>query len=167
MLRVHIIGRKNSGKTTLVCELIREFSARGLKVMTVKHTHHRHELDSPGKDSHKHREAGALAVGILSPHMMAMFVPSDREAQGVSRYSQFEHHFADCDLLLVEGDTQANAPRIEVWRSVSSEDPYAKADAAILAVVSDESPPGINCPIWPRRDISVIADRIQRTLMPN
>ncbi|MBC7968392.1 MAG: molybdopterin-guanine dinucleotide biosynthesis protein B [Fuerstia sp.] len=160
--RIHIVGRKNSGKTTLVCELVREFTARGLKVATVKHTHHHHELDTPGKDSHKHRQAGAAAVGILSPHMTALFIPTEREQRGESRYVQFEVQFSDCDLILVEGDLQATAPRIEVWRSTGSESPYAANDSAIAAVVSDDAPQGLTCAVWRRQDVATIADNILR-----
>jgi molybdopterin-guanine dinucleotide biosynthesis protein B len=158
--RIHIVGRKNSGKTTLVCDLVRELTRRGLKVATVKHTHHRHELDTPGKDSHQHRVAGAAAVGIVSPQMTAIFTPMDREERGDERYSQFETAFAGCDLILVEGDLQAAAPRIEVWRSISIEAPYAAFDSKILAVVSDDGVTDVNCPVWPRHPLSEIADRI-------
>lgn len=158
--RVHIVGRKNSGKTTLVCELVREFTSRGIRVATVKHTHHHHELDTPGKDSHLHREAGAAAVGILSPQMTAMFVPSDRELRGERRYEQFESLFSDSRLILVEGDLQSTAPRVEVWRSVVSEEPYAAKDSAISAVISDDSVCGLSCPVWPRNSVRNVADRI-------
>lgn len=160
--RIHIVGRKNSGKTTLVCELVREFSRRGLKVATVKHTHHHHELDMPGKDSYKHREAGSAAVGILSPRMMATFIPIDRVERGDHRYAQFEELFNDCDLILVEGDVQATAPRLEVWRSGIGENPYAAEDASIQAVISDDPLVGVACPAWPRASVSNIADRIQQ-----
>jgi molybdopterin-guanine dinucleotide biosynthesis protein MobB len=73
MKRLHVIGGKNHGKTTLVVELVKEFSRRGISVGTIKHTHHQHELDVPGKDSYRHRMAGAAAVGILSPSMSALF----------------------------------------------------------------------------------------------
>ena len=159
--RIHIVGRKNSGKTTLVCELVRELTARGLKVATVKHTHHHHELDTPGKDSYKHHEAGAAGVGILSPQMTALFIPTKREERGDERYSQFELQFADCDLILVEGDLNATAPRIEVWRSVVSEAPYAASDPAIVAVVSDDSPAGLGCPVWSRADVGKIVDQLR------
>lgn len=127
---------------------------------TVKHTHHHHELDAPGKDSHKHREAGAAAVGILSPQMTALFIPADREQQGESRYANFEALFSGCDLILVEGDLHASAPRIEVWRHTATESPYAANDSEILAVVSDEIPQGLKCPVWSRHDIAKIADNI-------
>ncbi len=158
--RVHIVGRKNSGKTTLVCELVREFTARGLKVATVKHTHHRHELDTPGKDSYQHRSAGAAAVGILSPQMTAMFFPADQEERSDHRYAQFESMFADCDLILVEGDLHAAADRIEVWRNAVSERPYAADDSSIVAVVSDDLVTGIGCPAWLRHPVSDVADRL-------
>jgi len=158
--RIHIVGRKNSGKTTLVCDLVSEFTARGIKVATVKHTHHQHELDTPGKDSHKHREAGAAAVGILSPQMAAMFIPSSREDSGEQRYARFESLFAECRLILVEGDLQSPAPRLEVWRSVVSERPYAADDPRILAVISDDDVLLVSSVVWPRHNVSQIADRI-------
>ncbi len=74
--RLHIIGRKNAGKTTLVVELIERLTGRGLVVGSIKHTHHRHELDVPGKDSYRHREAGAAPVAIVSPGMTAVFRPN-------------------------------------------------------------------------------------------
>ncbi len=164
--RIHIVGRKNSGKTTLVCDLIRELTARGFKIATVKHTHHHHELDTPGKDSYKHHEAGAAGVGILSPQMTALFIPTKREERGDQRYSQFEVQFADCELILVEGDLHATAPRIEVWRSVVGEAPHAASDAAIVAVVSDDSPKGLNCPVWSRADVGKIADELRKVSLP-
>ena len=69
-----MIGRKNSGKTTLVSELVTEFTARGYRVGTIKHTHHQHELDVPGKDSYRHREAGAAIVGIISSIVVAFLL---------------------------------------------------------------------------------------------
>lgn len=134
--RIHIVGRKNSGKTTLVCELVEELIHRGFRVATVKHTHHNHELDTPGKDSHRHREAGAAGVGILSPQMTAAFVPGPREA--VDRYATFQTMFADCDVIMVEGDLQSDAIRIEVWRSEVSEEPYAQETEGIAAVITDD-----------------------------
>ena len=114
MKRMHIIGRKNQGKTQLVVELVEELASRGLCVGTIKHTHHRHELDVPGKDSHRHRIAGAAVVGVLSRNMTAVFVPCQK---GQDRYSIPAANFAYCDLVLVEGDSQTAATKIEVWRA--------------------------------------------------
>lgn len=161
---IHIVGRRNAGKTTLVCELIQEFSRRGLRVASVKHTHHNHELDTPGKDSHQHRVSGAAAVGILSPRMTALFIPQDREAIDEDPYHVFETAFCHCDLLIVEGDLHRNAPKVEVWRSVAAETPWAAEVPGILAVISDEIPPVANIPVWERRSIARIADRIAALL---
>lgn len=157
--RIHVVGRKNAGKTTLVCQLVSEFSDRGLRVATIKHTHHQHELDTPGKDSHRHREAGAAGVGILSPTMTAAFVPESRSPDSEQRYRTFETMFADCDLLIVEGDLGADARKIEVWRSVTGEGPYAADNTSIQAVVTDEHP-DVSSPCWPRSDLPALADRI-------
>lgn len=139
MNRLHIIGRKNSGKTTLVVELIEHLTARGLKVGAIKHTHHRHELDVPGKDSFKHREAGAKAVGILSPGMTAVFCPTDDDS-GHKRYDLMAPMFADCDLVIVEGDSTSAATRVEVWRAENGQEaPYAAEDHTIAAVISDDA----------------------------
>lgn len=159
MRRVHIVGRKNSGKTTLVVELVAELSSRGLRVGTIKHTHHRHELDTPGKDSFRHREAGAAAVGILSPGMSAVFVPSTNVDRDENRYRELAGLFAGCDLVVVEGDLLTEAPKIEVWRAALGTPPYAAEHGAIRGVVSDDA---VSAPVavWPRANVRFVADRI-------
>ncbi len=156
--RIHIIGRKNSGKTTLIVDLIAELSGRGLRVGTIKHTHHHHELDVPGKDSFRHRQAGATPVAILSPGMTAVFRPnvSGRAADG---YDWIAPAFGDCDLVLVEGDSQAAAVKVEVWRSVCDTAPMAADDPAIAAVISDDAPT-VRQDVWPRAGIAALADRM-------
>jgi molybdopterin-guanine dinucleotide biosynthesis protein MobB len=138
--RLHIVGRKNAGKTTLVCALVTELSRQGYAVATVKHTHHHHELDTPGKDSHQHREAGAAGVGILAAEMMAAFIPMQRDAapDDETRYARFNELFQNCDLILVEGDLHTSATKLEVWRPVVNEPPYAAGQTDIAAVITDD-----------------------------
>jgi len=157
--RIHIVGRRNAGKTTLVCELVRDLSGRGLRVATIKHTHHHHELDTPGKDSWKHRDAGAIGVGILSPHLMAAFVPSERSDDSEAGYAQLSEIFSDCDVLLVEGDLHSEGLKIEVWRAEVVELPYAHSDSSIRAVVSDASVE-VQQDVWPRSDVATVVDHI-------
>lgn len=157
--RVHIVGRKNAGKTTLVCDLVRELSQLGYRVATVKHTHHQHELDTPGKDSHRHRVSGAVGVGILSPRMTAAFVPVTRADDDANRYASFSVMFSDCDLILVEGDLNSPAARVEVWRQGLSEPPYAIEDHSITALVSDDAV-AVTCQQWKRSDIREIAHAV-------
>jgi molybdopterin-guanine dinucleotide biosynthesis protein MobB len=161
MKRLHIIGGKNHGKTTLVVELLREFSQRGILVGTVKHTHHRHELDVPGKDSYQHREAGAATVGILSPTMTAVFLPAATHDSD-DRYSIFAPFFARCQFMLVEGDSQTRAPKIEVWRKEMGTPPLASHDKSILAVVTDDPLP-IEANVLRRSNIAGLSDWILGT----
>lgn len=156
MQRIHIIGRKNHGKTQLVVELVEEFRRRGLRVGTIKHTHHRHELDTPGKDSHRHRTAGAQVVGILSPSMSAVFWPAEEAVSDEERYAAMGPLFADCDLVVVEGDSQTLAPKIEVWRAVLEAVPISTEDHSVLAVVTDD-PLSVGVPVLPRTDVSRLA----------
>jgi molybdopterin-guanine dinucleotide biosynthesis protein B len=159
--RVHIIGGKNHGKTTLVAQLVEELTLRKLRVGTIKHTHHEHELDTPGKDSHRHREAGASVIGILSRQMNALFWPPEEspEADQTDRYEQFAPMYAQCDLVIVEGDTLTDGLKIEVWRAERNTRPLAELDPSIAAVVTDD-PLSIETACWPRSDVSAVADKI-------
>ena len=164
--RIHIIGRQNHGKTTLVAELVREFSVRGRRVGTIKHTHHQHELDTPGKDSHVHRVAGAEAVGILSPSMSAVFLPqNDQASNKEDRYSQILPLMTTCEFVLVEGDSQTCAPKIEVWRAALDTPAIASDDQSILAVVTDDSYRDGKTLVLPRCDVARLAEWIEETVL--
>jgi molybdopterin-guanine dinucleotide biosynthesis protein MobB len=159
VLRVHIVGRKNSGKTTLIVDLTSHLSARGLCVGTIKHTHHLHELDTPGKDSFRHREAGAAAVGIISPRMSAVFLPARSARRDERRYEELAGWFSQCDLVLVEVDLMTAAPRVEVWRAALGVPPYAAEFDSIRAVVSDDAVDA-SVPVLARSNVALIADRL-------
>lgn len=164
MNRIHIVGRKNHGKTCLVVELVEELTACGWRVGTIKHTHHRHELDSPGKDSHRHRTAGAAIVGILARNMTALFLPNEHSiGRYADRYSELDAIFETCDVVIVEGDTEADAPKVEVWRADLGTEPLAKTDDSILAVVTDD-PIDILTPVRSRSDIVDLANWIMSTV---
>jgi molybdopterin-guanine dinucleotide biosynthesis adapter protein len=158
--RLHVIGGKNHGKTTLVVELVREFAKRGLRVGTIKHTHHQHELDVPGKDSYRHRAAGAAPVGILSPSMCAVFMPTDEVNRlEQDRYAILAPIFSRCPLVLVEGDSQTTAAKVEVWRSELETPLLAAHDKSILAVVTDDVPP-LEAETLRRSDLAGLANWI-------
>lgn len=159
MKRVHIIGRKNSGKTTLIVELVERLTQRGVRVGTIKHTHHRHELDTPGKDSQRHRLAGAYVVAVVSPHMTAVFQPQAAEETKDARYERLQPVLQGCDLVLVEGDSQTEWPKVEVWRAATGTEPLASVDRAIAAVVTDDHL-RLPVPIWSRSDIDTMAEAL-------
>jgi len=153
--RLHIVGRRNHGKTTLIAELVREFCRRGIRVGTIKHSCHAHDLDTPGKDSHRHRQAGAQPAAIVTRDLIGVFLPRPEEPL----YERLEPLFADCHLVIVEGNIDAPGLKIEVWRSAAGNTCLAAERADILAVVSDDRP-ALRVPIWPRGDIVTLADRV-------
>lgn len=163
MKLLHIIGRKNSGKTTLIEELIKEFARQGLQIGTIKHTHHHHELDTPGKDSHRHRVAGAAVVGILAPGMTAVFKPTSEPNPQQNPYEYLLPSFKGCDLILVEGHVTAPGKKIEVWRTEVGQPPYAAEDPSILAVVSDDTVQA-DIPVWPRNNIAALCQKMLKLI---
>lgn len=159
--RVHVVGRRNSGKTTLIVDLVRHLTALGYAVGTVKHTSHRHELDTPGKDSHRHREAGAAAVGIISANLDVVFLPARPAGPRPDPYARMAALFEGCDLVLVEGDARAAALKVEVWRPGCDGPPLAVEDPAIRAVISDNPVP-VGVPVWRRQDLPELACQLLR-----
>jgi len=156
MKLVHVVGRKNHGKTTLIVELLRELTRRDLKVGTIKHSHHLHELDVPGKDSHRHRTAGAAPSAVVTPELAAVFAPRTAEEDIYERLSSL---YVDCDLVLVEGHIDMPGQKVEVWRQEVSDECLANQRDDILAVIAD----GIletSVPVWPRDNVSRVADEI-------
>ncbi len=156
MRAIHIVGRKNHGKTTLVCELLTEFSRRGLRVGSVKHCGHEHELDTPGTDSHHHRRAGAARVLVVARNLTALY--STRSADQ-DPAPDIAVQFSDCDLVLIEGWINGPGPKVEVWRRGMGDAPLATTRTDIRAVVSDDAPL-VTVPVWPRADIGVIARQL-------
>jgi molybdopterin-guanine dinucleotide biosynthesis protein B len=156
MNRIHIVGRQNHGKTTLVVELVEELMRRGIRVGTIKHSSHSHELDTPGKDSHRQRIAGASPAAIVTADLIGVYVPR-RNASDF--YAQLEPMFVDCELVLVEGHIDGQALKIEVWRQDVGGPCLALDRGDIAAVVSDD-PLDLEIPVWPRSNIGRLADKI-------
>lgn len=130
-----IVGWKNSGKTTLVEALVREMTAQGLRVSTVKHAHHAFDIDVPGKDSYRHREAGAQEVIVASNQRWALM----HETRNGSQLSLNEliAKLAPCDLVLVEGFKHGTHPKIEVARDLREEGLIADQDKSVLAIATN------------------------------
>jgi len=133
---IGVIGWKNSGKTTLTVRLVEEFVRRGLRVSTIKHAHVRFDIDHPGRDSHRHREAGAQEVAIASPVRWAVM----RELRGAPEptLDEMVARMSPCDLIVVEGYKSGAHPKVEVRRDGARQrDPIAPCDPAVIAVASD------------------------------
>jgi molybdopterin-guanine dinucleotide biosynthesis protein B len=132
---IGFIGYSNTGKTTLIEKLIPLFSARGLSVSTVKNAHHGFDMDRPGKDSHRYREAGAQQVLIATSERWALLT---EVRGGPAPLEALIAQLAPCDLVLVEGfKSEGQFPRIEVRRSTNTEPPIFPRDANVIAVAAD------------------------------
>jgi len=151
-----IAGFKNAGKTTLVVELLREFTGRGLRVATAKHAHHAFDIDHPGKDSYQHREAGAVQVVISSSRRWAQIV--ELPEPGEPTLAELLHRIDGVDLVLVEGYKAERHPRLELRRTGQQAPELAGSDPGILAIVADFAIADAPVPVIARDDVESIAD---------
>lgn len=154
-----VIGWKNSGKTTLMTRLVEEFTRRGLTVSALKHAHHTFDIDHPGRDSYRFREAGARQVALVSPKRWAvMHELRDKEKPDLDEVLA---HIGPCDLLLVEGYKGGPFPKIEARSTRSlTQEPLSVDDPQIVAVASDNGTDAGEIPIFDINDIGAIADFI-------
>jgi molybdopterin-guanine dinucleotide biosynthesis adapter protein len=128
-------GWSGSGKTTLIEKLIPRFTQHGIKVSLIKHAHHSFDVDQAGKDSYRHRHAGASEVLVTSSRRWVL-MHELRGAQEPSFEGQVKR-FSPCDLLIVEGFKHAPIPKLEVWRGVTGEPLLHPNDSHIVAIASD------------------------------
>lgn len=153
-----LAGWSNSGKTTLMIALIDILTRRGLRISTIKHAHHAFDIDVPGKDSYRHREAGATEVLIGSGRRWALMHELRDEAE--PPLDDLIRHMAPVDLLLVEGFKRDRHPKIEVHRPSIGKPPLWPGDPSIVAVASDETIQGLDRPLLDLNDATTIADHI-------
>lgn len=130
-----LAGWSGSGKTTLIEQLIALFVVDGLRVATIKHTHHDFDLDYPGKDSWRHRQAGATEVLLASNQRWALLHEHNDASQPT--LSELLARLAPCDVVLIEGCKFAEVPKLEVYRAALGKPALYPADSAIIAVVTD------------------------------
>lgn len=153
-----VTGWKNTGKTTLMERLVAEFASRGLHVSTVKHAHHDTEIDHEGRDSYRHRLAGAREVVLSSPRRWAVMhelrdAPEPPLADLLARLSPV-------DLVLIEGYKRSDHPKIEAYRLAAGRDLLARRNASIRAVATDTALDDIDLPQLDLNDTRAIADFI-------
>lgn len=128
-------GYSGSGKTSLIEQVIPLCTARGMKVSLIKHVHHRFDIDRPGKDSYRHREAGCTQVLVTSGLRWALM----HELRGAPEPTLEEQLalMAPCDLVLVEGFKDSPVPKIEVYRPTHGGPPLFPSNPSIVAVATD------------------------------
>jgi len=131
-------GYSGSGKTTLVERLIPEMRRRGLRVSVVKHAHHRFDLDHPGKDTFRHREAGAFEVVVASDKRLALMREFEQTVQ-LSVHQLIAELYEGVDWVFVEGFKDSDLLKIEVWRAVS-QNPARYVDDDFIVAIATDSP---------------------------
>ncbi|MEO0678941.1 MAG: molybdopterin-guanine dinucleotide biosynthesis protein B [Pseudomonadota bacterium] len=134
-----VTGWKNSGKTTLVEGILRALTARGLRVSTLKRSHHGFDVDQPGRDSHRHREAGASEVLVASGTRWALMA----ELRGADEptLEDLVARLSPCDVVLAEGWKRLPHAKIEAWRPETGQPPFAMESETVKAVVTPGARP--------------------------
>jgi molybdopterin-guanine dinucleotide biosynthesis adapter protein len=148
-----VTGWKNAGKTTLVERLVTEFVRRGWRVSTIKHAHHDVDIDQPGRDSFRHRLAGASEVALVGGRRYAIM----RE-QAEPTLAEVLERLSPADLILIEGYKRETHPKIEV--RAGDVESLAASDPAVVAIASDVRQAAARLPWFRRDDITAIADFI-------
>lgn len=151
---VSIVGKSNAGKTTLVEKLVPWLVKSGLKVGTVKHDVHGFEMDRPGKDSYRHKHAGASASIISSPTQIGMVMDADHDH---TLKEVAERFYAHLDLVVTEGYKRESWPKIEVHRKELLRPLLATPEEGLIALVTDEPMP-VDVPQFALDDAQGVAD---------
>jgi molybdopterin-guanine dinucleotide biosynthesis adapter protein len=158
---IGFIGASGSGKTTLIERLIPSLTARGLTVSALKHAHHGFDIDRPGKDSFRFRQAGAAQVLLAAPQRWALLTEQRDQPMG---FEQLLAQLAPCDLVLVEGfRSEGSIPRIEVRGREPVDASATVHQPNLIAIVCDDP---IDCavPRFARDDVAAIASFIMKVL---
>lgn len=156
-----VIGWKNAGKTGLMERLVAEIAGRGLSVSTVKHVHHDVDLDQPGKDTYRHRQAGAAEVVLASARRFALL----REHRGAEPdLAEVLARLAPVDLVLVEGYKRDAHFKVEVWRAETGQPLIQPGDPLVRAVATDAALGPLPVPVLDLNDTAAVAGFILRDL---
>jgi molybdopterin-guanine dinucleotide biosynthesis protein B len=156
---ISIVGKSESGKTTLIEKLIPELKKRGYRIGTIKHALHGFEIDRKGKDSYRHKSAGADTVIVVSPESIAMI-----KNGGSGTLDSVSGYFSDMDLVITEGYKKENKPKIEVFRKARHKEPLCRDDDNLVALVTDDDI-DLNVPRFGLDDIKGLAAFIEKKFL--
>jgi molybdopterin-guanine dinucleotide biosynthesis protein B len=157
-----ITGWKNSGKTTLTEKLVAELVRRGWRVSTIKHAHHDFDIDKPGADSFRHRQAGATEVAIVSGNRWALM--HELRGEDEPTLEAILSRLAPSDIVIVEGYKREAHRKIETRRmDAKDRTPLSASDPNIVAIASDFAVENNNLPVFDLDDTKSIADFVERT----
>lgn len=157
---IGVAGFKNAGKTTLVEKLVAELTRRGHRISTVKHAHHSFDIDHEGRDSFRHRKAGASEVAVVSQHRWAIIHESRDEA--APSLENILGKLAPCDLVIIEGYKRDTHDKIEVRNLVLDHPQLAGDDPTVVAIAATGPIAGTPVPVFDRDDVTALAGFIER-----
>jgi len=155
-----IVGWKNSGKTGLVERLVTEISLKGFSVSTIKHAHHTFDIDQMGKDSFRHRQAGAMEVLLSSENRWALM--HELRDSSEPNLNELLSKLSPVDLVLIEGFKNEYGLKMEAYRIENNNIPLGQSANDIIALASNTTHPNLNLPIFDLDDTSEIANFILR-----
>ncbi len=152
-----VVGHSGSGKTTLVEKLLHELSGRGLRVATIKHAHHKVVLDTPGKDSFRYKQAGAVMSMLVTSSELQLVADAvdRREPEQLA-----ERFLGEADLVLAEGFSQCAGAKIEVLRRENGKPPRCAVEDGLVAIVTDMDEVYPQLPHFGLEDVAAIAQFI-------
>ena len=153
---VAVVGKSNAGKTTYLEKLIKELKNRNIKVGTIKHDVHGFDIDTPGKDTWRHAQAGADAVIISSPSKVAVIKQVEHEMS----LDQVAEYISDMDIILTEGYKRSAKPKIEINRVANSTELLCTPDE-LIALVSDAEW-NLGVPVFDLDDAAGVACLLQK-----
>jgi len=156
---IGVAGFKNAGKTTLVEKLVTELTRRGHRISTVKHAHHSFDIDHEGRDSFRHRKAGAAEVAVVSRHRWAIIHESREETEPT--LEQILAKLAPCDLVIVEGYKRDSHDKIEVRNLSLAHPKLAGDDPTVVAVAANGPIDDAPVPVFDRDDVTALASFIE------
>jgi molybdopterin-guanine dinucleotide biosynthesis protein B len=161
MLPIHIVGHAGCGKTTLIVDLIKALATKNIKVGTLKHSAHVHELDKPGKDSFAHRIAGAFPVTVVTEQMSAIYLPRNEDTTPEKLLATY---YSNVDIVLIEGWISGPFQKIELFRKSIGRPPLfsdTKSDIKnVKAIVSDDPIENTDIQVFQRSNLDQMVNFI-------
>jgi molybdopterin-guanine dinucleotide biosynthesis protein MobB len=157
-----IVGKSDSGKTTLLEKVVRELTSRGFRIGTIKHDAHSFEIDHEGKDSWRHKQSGAVVTVISSPEKLALVADTDRDHTLAEIRERF---IRDVDLIVSEGYKREVHPKIEVFRSELHRELLCTTDENLVAIAGDPPDPPEQVPVFDLDEPGPLCDFIERRFL--
>lgn len=154
---IAIVGRSGSGKTTLIEKLIRHFGSRGLRIAVIKHMRHDFDIDHPGKDTHRYRDAGARASAIMNEREFALMMSLETPP---SPMQMLDRYFSGYDMVIVEGYREGDIPKIEVVGDSEEKPLFDSGVSNVIALATDRQIKA-GVPLFRRDDVAGIAALIE------